>query len=187
MKFRNIFLIIILSFMIGCATIQMEVKDPTGRLIPTPHYYSQAIGYPIAVLFYYTVYEEVEDLDGTILQKPTYLSLFDTHDINTSQYKIMTLTIEIDNPEKIEYSLYKEEDIIIGEGEDRIVVNVGGQFLNSSNSQYRQFVYTLPYGDNLHKVDHTVIMQIDDNEVVRAGTFSYTLNQHRKGGFNTEK
>lgn len=185
MKFRNIFLIIILSFMIGCATIQMEVKDPTGRLIPTPHYYLETVGYPIATVFYYTMYEEVEDLDGTVLEKPTYLSFLETHDIDIKKYKKVTLTVEVNNPEKIEYSFYKQEDVYIDNQENRFVVN-SGSYLNSSNALYRQFVYTLPYGDNLYKVDQTVIMQVDGNDVLRMGPFSYNLIRGKEG-FNNEK
>jgi len=163
----------------------MEVKDPTGRLIPTPHYYLETVGYPIATVFYYTMYEEVEDLDGTVLEKPTYLSFLETHDIDIKKYKKVTLTVEVNNPEKIEYSFYKQEDVHIDNQENRFVVN-SGSYLNSSNASYRQFVYTLPYGDNLYKVDQTVIMQVDGNDVLRMGPFSYNLIRGKEG-FNNEK
>jgi hypothetical protein len=171
---------------ISCATVKTEVKDTTGRLLPNPHYYAQPIAFPIAIIFYYTAYEEVQDVDGTILYKPTFLSFLESHEIDNKKYKNITLTIEVNNPNRIEYSLYENANVDFIDSEDTLVANSGG-VVNSSSSDYRQFVYQLPNGDNVKEVDYTMIMQIGDREVLRVGPFIYSIINDRKGGFENEK
>jgi hypothetical protein len=186
MKVRYLVTLIFMLFLTGCATTVVTVKDPTGRMIPNPHYYYQVIGYPVEVIFYYTAFEEVEDLDGTILNKPTFLSLGEKHKIDTSKYKTVTITIEVNNPYQIEYELYYKKMVIVDEYDNQFPVHSGGR-LNSSNSQYRQFVYKLPLEPNVKEVDYAVSLEIADQEVLRLGNFNYIINSNGKGVVENEK
>jgi len=172
---RN-FIVTMLSLflLVSCATIKAEVKDPVGRTMPDPHYVLQPVGYPILITFYYTAFEQKKDLDGTIIAIPKYLPI-KSHDIFADKTKAVTLTIEVNNPNRIEYSLYQQASVIIGKNfGERKEVKLGGE-LNRSNISYRQFQYKLPYGKDVRKVDYLVTLKIDNQELARLGNFQYNL------------
>jgi hypothetical protein len=162
--------------LVSCATIKAEVKDPVGRVMPEPHYVLQPVGYPILVTFYYTAFEVEKDLDGTGIAVPTYLPISNQPiDLFANKTKAVTLTIEVNNPSGIEYSLSQQVDLELGKGfGKRKEVKLGGE-INRSNMKYRQFNYKLPYGDDVRKVDHLLVMRISNNEVARLGDFRYNL------------
>ncbi len=158
----------------GCSTIQTKIVDPTGRQLPDPNYTLRVIGEPILVVFYYTSYEELKDVDGSAVGNPTYLDFLKFHDFHTNKVKAVTLTIEVNNPQRLEYSLYQKLDMKIGKGFKQEEVQKGGE-ANRSNLPYRQFVYKLPYGENVRTVDNLVTLYIGNSEVARIGNFRYNL------------
>jgi len=171
LRFRYLVIFILFILLTGCAARRPQFVDPTGRLLPNPHYMMQTIGYPIAVVFYYAAYEEVEDVDGSKVKSPEYLSLFEHHNIDAKKIKAITLTMEIQNPREIEYSLYQE---IIIKGKEVKTILEGGR-ANTSNMSYRQYVFNLPYGTDVLDVDHHLSLLVEGNEMLRIGHFQYHL------------
>jgi len=170
-RYKSIIFVLVVMLLTGCATIQPQVVDQTGREIPSPHYVLTGTDYPIAVLFYYSANEHIIDADGTVINKPKYLDFFSHHDIFAEKVKAITLTIEVKNPYGIEYTLYKHERI-----EMRNVGEVQtGETLNSSKLPYRQFVYELPYGQDIKDVEHRVVLMVDNHEILKIGDFRYHL------------
>ena len=164
---RILFFVIFIFSVTGCASMHVQYVDPISRSIPEPHYVLQGIGTPIKVLFYYTIFERIIDVDGSIINKPHYLDLLKKHNIVSSKYKAITITIEIANPTEVKYSLYQQ--MIINKK-----VQSGG-VLNISNQPYRQFVYKLPFNKDILNVDHHIKLYIDKVEIMRIGHFQYHL------------
>jgi hypothetical protein len=173
---RYILILLTIFFVSGCAIVRPQFIDPTGREIPTPHYVSYIPGTPMSITFYYTAYQEVHDIDGTRILKPTYLDFMRYHKLPYEKYQGLTLTIEINNPSKIKYYLYHKMRI----KESIQDVQADGE-MKKSNLGYRQFVYNLPYWEDLREVDNIVTLNIDELEVLRIGSFRYTFI-NEKGG-----
>lgn len=167
---KQIIFILTVMLLTGCATVNTTLKDVNGRAMPDPHYNLQLIGLPFYTSFYYTVYEEIKDVDGSAIYKPKYLSFLTEHDIYSEKYKAITLTIEINNLKNLEYSLYTDVKVKTRSNE----IQSGGE-VNRSNMPYRQFVYQLPYGDSVRKVDYHMTLRIDNSDVMSFGNFRYNL------------
>lgn len=172
MKGKYVLLVLLSLLFAGCSTIKPVLKDPTGRLMPTPHYTLEVVGEPITVFFYYTAFEEIKDLDGSLIYKPDFLEFFTLHDIPVQKYKAITLTIEVNNPTNIEYSLYEQATLSRESIQEEIQI---GSSSRRSNLDYRQFIFQLPYDDDINLVDYLVMFQINDREVLRIGNFRYHL------------
>ena len=172
MKVKNVALIFIMLFLTGCATTQTRFVDQTGRVLPEPHYGLRVVGEPMYVTFYYTAFETINDLDGSKIAKPKFFGFMETHDIFAEKYQSITLTIEVNNPTQIEYSLYERRMMEIGS--PRVQAQTGGE-IKRSNLEYRQFVIPLPYGEDIRSVDHLIILRIDDQDVMQIGSFRYNL------------
>lgn len=158
---------LVFLFLVSCSSFNAIIEDPYGRVIPNPHYTLQVTGKPLYITFYYTAYENIKDVDGTVIGRPSFMELFGNHKINYTRYDGISLTIEVKNPNKIEYSLY--ELIKVNETQS-------GDELNKSNLVYRQFVYKLPYGKEVRYVDHLISFRINNEEVIRIGNFRYIIN-----------
>lgn len=172
MKAKNVALLFIMLLTVGCATIKPVVVDQTGREMPDPHYVLQAVGQPLRAVFYYTAYEELTDVDGTVIAVPKYLDFLTTHDIFAENIKTLTLTIEILNPNRIEYLLYQQTKIEGRKlGDER---QIGGPIYKSV-LEHRQFVYNLPIEKDVRDVDQYVSLSINDDEIMRFGHFQYHL------------
>jgi hypothetical protein len=156
----------------SCATINHQLVDPQGRELPTPHYKVNPVGYPLYITFYYTANEHIYDVDSTLILKPKFLALGETYDIFAEKYKSITLTIEVNNPQGIEYSLYQQITATLKSPTARM--DIGGT-LNKSNMRYRQYVFQLPYAERVREVDHSITLKIDDVDVFMFGNFTYTL------------
>jgi len=177
--FKNVIATLIIIFILmSCASINTRVQDQAGRKMPDPHFVLQAVGEPILVTFYYAALKGVQDVDGTFVGDPEYLNFLTLHNIEKEKYQGIALIIEIQNPNRLKYSLYEETKIITGEM--GIKMQTGG-VVNSSTLEYRRFVYQLPFGDDLQEAEHTVSMYRDEHEVMRIGSFRYNLI-HNKGG-----
>ena len=172
MKKYVILSIAILLLITGCSTFNATIQDPTGRIIPNPHYVLQAVGLPLTVTFYYVALKEIKDVDGSVIIEPEYLDLLTFHDIQFKKYKGILLVIEVNNPLEWEYTFHETKIIKIGK--NLIEVQVGG-ILNSSNLKYRQFVYALPYDPYIHNVDHLVTVSVHERDIMRIGNFRYNL------------
>ena len=181
MKAIHVTLLSIMLLLVGCATVNTEFVDPYGRQLPNPHFVLQAVGQPLLVTFYYTAYEEVKDVDGTVIGKPVFLDFRSYQTLSVKKYKALTLTIEVKNPAEIEYQLY--EQIKYDEAETGKSIQKGGM-IRKSNLPYRQFVYNLPCEDGFRSVDQLVIMSVGNFEIMRIGNFRYDLFQS-KGGEGT--
>ena len=175
MKSKHVTLLMAMMFLVGCATVRPQFVDPTGRKLPNPSYTLQVIGDPMHIIFYYASFEEVKDVDGTMISKPTYQSFLKHHDFYANKVKAVTLVIEVNNPNETEYSLYETVDVKIRKGQTNTTeVQMGGE-VNSSILPYRQFVYPLPFGENIREVDHHVSFYVNNMEVARIGPFRYNL------------
>ena len=173
MKAKYVALVLLMMLLLGgCATMNVELTDPTGRKIPNPHYVLQSINDQITVTFYYAKYETIDDLDGTLIGKPVFLDLFTVHDIFAEKYKRVTLTIEIRNPNQVEYSLYERIELQVGDM--RREAKSGGE-IGKSNLPYRQFLFQLPYGEDVRYVDHHVSLDVNGDPVIQMGSFKYNL------------
>ncbi len=173
MLYRILFTVIFMFSLTGCASTHIQYVDPITRSIPEPHYVLQGIGTPIKVLFYYTAFEEIRDVDGSIINRPHYLDLLKKHNVG-DRYKAITLTIEIANPTELEYSLYQT---IINSKKNKVQ---SGGIINRSNQPYRQFVYKLPLSKDGMDVDYHIKLCIDSNEIMRIGHFKYRLKSKRR-------
>ena len=171
LKHVTLFLMIFLLFT-GCASVNTKLIDPTGRAMPDPHYVLRAVGTPLTATFYYTAFKVVKDVDGTLVSTPVFLDFLTFHDIDSEKYKNVTLTIEVNNPDNIEFSLYQTLDMEIGKG--RTKVQKGGE-IKESNLSYRQFIYHLPLGEEIRTVDQHVTLSIENDVVMMIGNFRYNL------------
>ena len=81
---------------------------------------------------------------------------------------------DINNPDKIEYSLYEKIKANIGISYKYDEMQKGGE-VNRSNLPYRQFVYSLPYAEDVVDVDHTVTLLINDEPAIQMGPFHYHI------------
>lgn len=176
-RWKHVTLLVAMAMvLVGCATVKTNYVDPAGRNLPNPHYALQVIGEPLFFTFYYTAYEEVKDLDGSKILKPTYLNLLDFNTIDKHKIKALTLSIEVNNPKGLEYDLYEKVEMKIGKGNvNNKLVQKGGS-TNRSNLSYRHFVYNLPIGKDVKMVDYLVIVYFQQQEVARIGHFRYQLN-----------
>jgi len=172
MKVKYVTLIFIMLFLSGCATMKTQFVDQAGRAMPEPHYALKVVGQPMYVTFYYTAFETITDLDGSEIAKPAFFPFMKTHDIFAEKYQSLTLTIEVNNPTSIEYSLYERKDMKVGKAKTEM--QTGGE-IKRSNLEYRQFVIQLPYGEEVRFVDHLIILQIDEKDVMQIGSFRYNL------------
>lgn len=174
MRKKNIILLVILCiFLIGCATIvKPTFVDPTGRQLPVPHYVLQDMSGDLTFTFYYTLLNVNKDLDGTILRIPTYIHLASFHKIKLSEYKAITLTIEVMNPKKIEYNLwdyYTSVDV-----KENKTYN--GSRLAKSNAKYRQFDFNLPFSPDIKQVVYSVeVSDKNGDQMLNIGDLHYAL------------
>lgn len=170
-----IFLVLIFS---GCTTVQnIKLVDPFLREIPEPNYTLGVIGTQLTATFYYTAYSELKDIDGSVIAEPEYMDFFQVNYVDIGEVRVLTLTIEIKNPERYVYSL-KEETLVSNKSYD---ARQSGGKLNQSDLEYRQFVYRLPLEEDIGKVDYCVTLSIGDNEAIRIGPFRYQI-LNTKGG-----
>ena len=167
-------LLVAILMLCSCATINTNYIDPTGRTLPNPHYALRIIDTPIQVVFYYASYEETIDVDGTVIGNPTYLNYLDHHEFYGKKVKAVTLTIEVNNPSGIEYTLYQTLNVKFRKDSVNVTEKKIGK-MNRSNLPYRQFVFHLPYGKTVRDVDNLISFRLNDNEVARIGNFRYNI------------
>lgn len=175
MKFKYITFASIILLLVGCASVKTEFVDPYGRQLPNPNYVLQVVGEPIMVVFYYTAYEQVKDLDGSLISKPTFLDMFQYHNLSADKYSDLTLTIEVRNPKELEYSLFEQVKF----DKDGKTMFQGGN-VRKSNQPYRLFMYHLPLGKSIRSASHSITMKKENTNVMQIGSFRYDF--YTKGG-----
>lgn len=176
MKIKYVTLLIALVItLVGCTTIEHNLVDPTGRKIPDPSYILAVLDTDILIVFYYASYDETVDLDGSSIPNPDYLDFLKFHDFSRKKTKAVTLTIEVRNPQGLEYSMYQEMELVIRKDSvNTMKMQVGGE-MYKSNLPYRQFVFKLPLREDVRTVDNLVKLYVGKHEVARIGNFRYNL------------
>jgi hypothetical protein len=174
--------IMLLFIFIGCATSNMIAIDQTGREVPMPHYMLRTMDGNYQVLFYWATHEGVEDLDGTILSKPSYFDFFsEMKEINPNKTSKITLTVEVINPKKLRYELWERTIIHDRNGN---VMDRGGM-LAYSNQYSRTFTFTMPIDKEIKSVEFGIdFVNSDGDPVVHIGDYNYEIQSqiYRKGG-----
>ena len=173
MRLRHVtVLIALLTLVVGCATIKTNYVDQTGRQLPIPHYVLQNMSGDLTFTFYYTLLKVNKDLDGSALRIPTYVSMASFHKIKLSNYKAITLTIEVMNPKKIEYNLWGKYTSVDAEGSK----TYNGSNLAKSNAEYRQFVFNLPFSSDIESVIYNVeVSDKNGDMILNIGDMHYKL------------
>ena len=133
MKLKHVTLLVIMAMaLVGCATIESPYVDPTGRQLPNPSYTLNVIGEPIRIVFYYTAYKTVKDVDGTEVAEPIYLDFLTHHEFYAGKIKAVQLIIEVNNPMEREYGLYQEVDLSVARGQvNTTKMQMGGEINRS--------------------------------------------------------
>jgi len=173
---------ILLSFLFGCATGSMIAVDQTGREVPMPHYVMRTMDGNYQVLFYWATHEGVQDLDGTVLSKPTYFDFFsEMKEINPNKISKVTLTVEVVNPKMLRYELW--ERTIIHDRNDNVISR--GKMLGYSNQRSRTFVFTMPIDQAIKTVEFGIdFVNFEGQPVVHIGDYNYEVRSqiNMKGG-----
>ena len=172
LKCKHIIVSLSILFFISCAGPSIVLKDQLGRKLPDPHYVLQGINNPITVLFYYTAFQKVVDVDNSIVFTPFFLDLYTFHNIDTKKYEMITLTIEVNNPENLKYSLYEKIEYERGDMRNEYII---GGLSRSSDLQYRQYVYNLPFKEEVKYAKHLITLTINDQTILQIGEFQYNL------------
>lgn len=168
---RKTITMIICFFLIGCSTrANLKIINPTGRDLPSPHYVLKSMQRNLVATFYYISLSKVQDIDGTMIPKPKYIPL---HKVYTTEPATeLMLIIEISNPERIEYKLWKEVSI-----EDKNGHTEMGAELAKSNLEYRQFVLSMPNNSEIKEVFYNVKIYENKSErpLMYLGNFHYKI------------
>lgn len=173
MRKKVTILIMLLSVVVGCATtIKPTYVDPTGRQMPVPHYVLQSTSTKIQAMFYYTLWNGKKDLDGTLIETPTYLPM-KPQEIQFQKNKLLALTIEILNPNKSEYVLWATYEVVYENNSK----SLHGQKLAMSNLNYRAHSIALPYSSTIKVVDYKVEILCKGQPVILIGNFHYVLTK----------
>lgn len=174
---KKLLFIFLIIFAVGCSSTPVKpvVVDPVGRQFPTPHYSLQDMrGYGLGVVFYYTTYQEIKDLDGTVIQKPIYLDMLKINDIPKGSRTV--LTIEILNQKQKRYALWERVQLIKQDSKTNIPDARGGR-LAVSNLGYRQYVYELPTSPDIKSVNYGIdIIGEDGSILMHVGDFNYLVS-----------
>ena len=172
MKKQAVLLFLIFLF-IGCAGPRFKLIDPTGRSIPTPHYMLQSTSdLNIQTVSYWATFKSSKDLDGSLIQHPTFIPYNKDYKFSRKKYSYVTLTIEVNNPKRIKYQLVEKFTFIRKHKRE-----YNRKIVGSSNLPYRQFQINLPFhSKDSGKVKYGVdLMTIDDYPVMRFGNINYKI------------
>jgi hypothetical protein len=171
--YQKIIAIVLALFLVGCATQQYIVVDPSGRSFPNPHYVLKAIGNDLTVMFYYTDLDEIKDADGTPLKVPTYLHLHEKNVFSWDKNHSLILTAEIHNPKLVRYSVYEDFNLTTW---------VGGQMsarrkIGMSDFRFRRFQVSLPTWEGVKEVSHHLEIKSGKEEFpcIMVGDFNYRV------------
>ncbi|RLD66653.1 MAG: hypothetical protein DRI84_04365 [Bacteroidetes bacterium] len=130
-------------FFTGCAGREIKIIDPTGRLIPTPHYMLMSTGdLQIQTVSYWAKFKQKKDLDGSLILQPIFIPFTEDYKFSIKKYSHVSLTLEVRNPKHTEYKIIEKYTSIgkysKGGKNNKGVVGVG-------NMGYRKFVINFPF------------------------------------------
>ena len=168
---------IILFFLAGCASPpQMTVVDNVGRVTPNPSYSLSDTQQTIFVSFWITAYVEMQDINEAVLV-PKFMEINKSYDIDLSKYKRITLTMEVHNPNQIQYDLYKR--VLYKKGKN--TAQEGGP-LAVSKLRHRSYKVDLPLNDKMKDCNFSIILhgEVDQKMIlIHVGDIQYST---RGGG-----
>lgn len=168
---KKIMLLLLVLCILNCAP-KINFVTPTGQTAPFPSYSLSSTGLNIHTTFYYTTNKGVKDVDGTVVQESKYLNLFNTHDIYLSSKQSLTLTIEVYNPEEIEYRLQERASY---HDRKNIKTETSGN-LGYSKLKYRKFVFDLPVTHKIKDMNYSVMLQDEKGNILFiCGPFGYNV------------
>lgn len=175
MKKQFIVLCIILMCM-SCASAKVRYIDPTGRTIPTPHYMLQSTTNQIQTVSYWATFKSERDLDGSLIQHPTFIPFDEEYKFSRKKYSCVTLTIEVNNPNQIDYQLV-ESVTFIRKYERKAIYR--RKVIGVSNLPYRQFTINLPFQErDIGKIQYGVeLMTVDEYPIMHFGDLNYKLTR----------
>jgi len=161
-------------FVLGCASTKTTIVDSSGRQLPTPHYTLQSTAEPtLTVLFYFARFDEIKDLDGSSQAKPIYLNMLKHNEIPRGSKVV--LTIEINNPKKIQYAFWERVQTF-KTGTSLKIPDAKGGRTAVSNLDYRHYNYTLPMGSDLQIVNYGIdVIGTTGSILFHIGDFNYTI------------
>ena len=167
--------IIILFILSACASTKPTVVDQTGRQFPTPNYTLQDIkGEGISVMFYFSKFDEIKDLDGAIQSRPITLNMLKHNEVPVNSKVV--LNIELSNPKKAQYAFWERVQTFKAGGNSSIPDAKGGR-IAVSNLEYRQFSYTLPTSSDLQIVNYGIdIIGANGAILLHIGDFNYSIS-----------
>ena len=170
----NFMSIIMAVFFIGCSTVQTNWVDESGTPIANPHYVMKPVGTNMRVTFFYAACTAVKDLDGSTIPVVEFLDMTKKYDFTEGEHTGLYVAIQVINPDKLEYEMYEKSDLNIKYSNSTIDMQKGGK-RNASNLPYRQFVYNLPFSEEIVDVDHQIILRVDNEPVLMIGNFRYHI------------
>jgi len=177
MKREYITLLLFIVLCVGCAGQRINLVDPTGRVIPTPHYMLQSTSnLNIQTVSYWATFKLKTDLDGSTIQHPTFIPYTEDYKFSRRNYSHAILTIEVKNPNQIEYKLVERVTFIRNHKRS---VKFNRKVVGVSNLPYRQYSIKLPFQKkDIGKIQYGVdLMLVDDYPIMHFGNLNYKLTK----------
>ena len=160
--------LIIVLFLLGCATPSLYIVDQNGRQMPTPSYTMYSMDSRIKATFYY--YEQIEkrDLDGTLIQEYKFIKM---EKLYFKPGTVLKLTIEIQNLSDQKYEVWNNT-IFVKKNGSKITQYGLAAF---SNQPYRVYTFELPIDGSLKEVTHLIEIRRDEIPLIKIGDFKYLV------------
>ncbi len=174
LKYWGILLLSILLFS-GCGVKNIQLIDPTGRQIPTPHYMLMSTSdLNIQTVSYWATFKSKQDLDGSIIQHPTFIPYTKDYKFSMKKYSHVCLTIEVRNPKRIEYKLVEK---ITTMKKHESYAKYNRKVVGISDLPYRQFIINLPFHkEDIGKIQYGVdLVTVDNFPIMHFGNINYRL------------
>jgi len=172
LKIKTVTNFIILLFLLGCSS-NVQLVDQAGRDYPEPNYFLQSTQKPIAVLYYFTIYKDEIDLDGTKIPIPKNLSIHEKIALNGNNYSALVMTIEVQNPKEEVYELWEQIDLKNKKG----IQWSHGRMVGKSNRKYRAYRFWLPYGPEYKNVKQSLYMVGENQQLLlHCGFLTYSID-----------
>lgn len=172
MKRLSYFLIFMLFFLSACASApQVTILDSSGRLMPDPIYKLTDTQKRVFASFWFTAYQEFEDIDGSKVLIPTFLDMTKTNTIDLRMVKKLTLNIEFHNPYGVKYTMNIKIDCI-----ESGLQKSAGDF-TTSQFKYRPYEFSLDLTPKT-KCRYMIFVTSETGErMLMVGPFSYVVKE----------
>jgi hypothetical protein len=174
---KQVLLLFFIFLCVGCAGPRINLVDPAGRAIPTPHYMLMSTSdLQLQTVSYWAKYKSKQDLDGSIILQPTFLPYTIDYKFSMKTYSHVTLTVEVLNPKRVKYKLIEKVTAI---GRYSKCTKINRRIIGISDLRYRQFTINLPFRkEDIGKIQYGVdLITIDDFPIMHFGNFNYKLTK----------